>query len=179
MMARRRLIVGSAMMAVFAVCRGGFTQTIAVGTVSRDRGATVTVPVTLTASTSHTAVLVRLNYNSSILGSPSVARGPLLSPSHTLASFSPAPGRFNVAVYADSGMPSFTAKSGALFTLSFYVKPTAPYGVSPITFTTVGTPALPASDLTDILCCVAAHTTQAGSVSVGAAGVTGPWLLYR
>ncbi|MBM3334038.1 hypothetical protein FJY63_05195 [Candidatus Sumerlaeota bacterium] len=158
----------------------GWAQTtVRIGTASGKPGQTVSVPVTLSATTSHTAVLARIQYNSAALESPSVTAGALLSSNHVLDSNSPAPGRFNVAAYAPSGMPSFKAKSGTLFSLMFRIKPTAPVGVSPITFTTVGTPALPSSDLVAITGATVSPSAVAGSVTVSPTAADASWLLYR
>jgi hypothetical protein len=153
--------------------------TLRIGTASGKQGQSVVVQVTLTATTSHTAALVRVQYNAAVLELPAVTSGPLLSRNHALDCNSPTAGRFNVAAYAPSAMPSFTAKSGTLFNLTFKIKPTAPAGVSPIAFTTIGTPALPSADLVGITGGVVTPTATAGSVTVGVAGVGGPWTVYE
>jgi hypothetical protein len=154
-------------------------QTIAVGNSLGVQGGATTVPVTLIAAADYTAVLARFEYDATALTSPSATAGPLLAAGHALDFHSPEPGRVNVAVYADSGMPAFTAQTGTLFTLSFDILPTARLGQSAIRFTTAGTPALPASDLTDTAGGVAPHQKRPGSVTIyGAAGVR-PWMLYE
>jgi hypothetical protein len=163
----------------FAFCAPLSAQSIRIGAVSGKQGQSVSVPVTLTATTTHTAALVRVQYNSAVLENVRVTSGPLLSTNHVLDSYAPAAGRFNVAAYAPSGMPSFTAKSGTLFNLTFRIRPTAPAGTSAITFTTVGTPALPSADLVGITGGVVTPTATAGSVTVGLAGVTQPWPAYE
>jgi hypothetical protein len=154
-------------------------QALRIGTASGKQGEAVSVPVTLTGSTSLTAALVRVQYNSATLEVPAVTSGPLLSANHALDFCAPAAGRFNVAAYAPSGMPSFTAKSGTLFNLIFKIRPTAPAGTSAITFTTVGTPALPSADLVGITGGVVTPTVTAGSVIIGESGVSGPWTAYE
>jgi len=153
-------------------------QTVRIGTASGVQGQTVAVPVTLTATTSHTAALVRVQYDTAVLENVAVTSGALLSPLHTLDSYAPASGRFDMAVYAPSGMPSFKAKTGTLFNLTFRVKSNAPFGVSPITFTTIGTPSLPSADLVGITGAAVTPSIVAGSVTVGPSAADGSWPLY-
>jgi len=153
-------------------------QTVRIGTASGVRGQTVSVPVTLTAPTSHTAALVRVQYNTVALENVRATSGTLLSQIHTLDYYAPAAGRFDVAAYPPSGMPSFRAKSGTLFILNFRIKPTAPSGVSPITFTTVGTPALPSADLVGITGAAVSPSAIAGSVRVVATAADDVWVFY-
>ena len=160
------------------MCPVASAQTVRIGTASGVRGQTVSVPVTLTATTSHTAALVRVQYNAAVLESPSLTAGALLSKSHMPDSYAAAAGRFNVAAYASSGMPSFKAKSGTLFTLIFRIKTTAPIGPSPIIFTAVGAPGLPSSDLVGVAGNVVSPSAIAGSVTVGATAAQDSWLLY-
>lgn len=164
---------------VFGFCADLPAQTIRIGTTSGRQGQTISLPVTLTATSSHTAALVRVQYDTAVLENVGVAAGALLSTGHAVESNAPAAGRFNIAAYAPSGMPSFTAKSGTLFNLTFRIRPTAPAGTSAITFTTVGTPALPSADLVGITGGVVTPTATAGSVTVGLAGVTQPWPAYE
>jgi len=164
---------------VLLISAAASAQTIRIGTASGKQGQTVSVPVTLTGSTSLTAMLVRAQYNSAALEMPAVTSGPLLSRNHALDSYSPAAGRFNVAAYAPSGMPSFAAHNGTLFNMTFRIKPTAPTGASAITFTTVGTPALPSADLVGITGGVVTPTATAGSVTVGVTGVGAQWTVYE
>jgi len=178
-MKRRNREMLAALAILFATCAPSAAQTIAVGTGCGPRGGTVEVPVTLSGQGEYTAVLVRLEYDPAVLTSPSVAAGPLLSAGHALDFHSPEPGRLNVAVYPNVGMPAFAAQSGTLFTLRFHVRPTAPGGESAIGFTTKGTPSLPASDLTDTTGAVAAHTTQEGKVLVGGTAARSSWMLYE
>ena len=178
-MPREGLRMSSFLAMVLLISAAASAQTIRIGTASGKQGQTVSVPVTLTGSTSLTAMLVRAQYNSAALEMPAVTSGPLLSRNHALDSYSPAAGRFNVAAYAPSGMPSFAAHNGTLFNMTFRIKPTAPTGASAITFTTVGTPALPSADLVGITGGVVTPTATAGSVTVGVAGVTQPWSVYE
>jgi len=164
---------------LLAVAYDAGAQTIAVGNGWGVQGETASVPVTLTASADYTAVLARLEYDATALVNPSAAGGPLLAAAHALDFHSPQPGRVNVAVYPDSGMPAFTAQTGVLFTLSFDILPTARLGQSAIGFTTAGTPALPTSDLTDTTGAVALHQTRPGWVLVRGATTVRPWMLYE
>jgi hypothetical protein len=163
----------------FALGAAAGAQTIAVGNGWGVQGGAASVPVTLIASADYTAVLGRFEYDATALTSPSAAAGPLLGAGHVLDFHSPQPGRLNVAVYPDSGMPAFAAQTGTLFTLSFDIPRNARLGQSAIRFTTAGTPALPASDLTNTAGGVAPHQKRPGSVTIyGAAGVR-PWMLYE
>ena len=161
------------------LCSTASAQTIRIGAVSGKQGQTMSVPVTLTGSSSYTAALVRVQYNTAVLENVGVAAGALLSPVHVIESNAPAAGRFDVAVYAPAGMPSFKAKTGTLFSLTFRIKSNAPLGVSPITFTTAGTPSLPSADLVSVSGAAVSPSTVAGSVTVGAAAVGTPWTVYE
>lgn len=163
---------------VFAFGGNLLAQTIRIGAVSGIKGQTVSVPVTLTSVSSHTAALVRVQYNTAVLENVAAMSGPLMSNGHALDSYSPAAGRFDVAVYAPLGMPSFKAKTGTVFNLSFRVKSNAPSGVSPITFTTIGTPSLPAADLVGVTGAAVSPSTVAGSVRVLATAADKTWQLY-
>ena len=174
----KRLTIAATAFSFFFVCSGARAQTIRIGAVSGIRGQSVSVPVTLTATTSHTAGLVRVQYNAAVLENVRVTSGPLISASHALDFYAPAAGRFDVAAYAQSGMPSLKAKSGTLFFLSFRIKPTAPSGLSRITFTTVGTPAMLSADLVGITGAAITPAAIPGSVTVGGAAVDESWLLY-
>jgi hypothetical protein len=176
----KRKYVGSIFLAAMACCIALDlpAQTLRIGAVAGERGKTVSVPVTLTATTSHTAALVRVQYNTAVLENVAATAGPLMSSGHALDSYAPAAGRFDVAVYAPSGKPSFKAKSGTLFNLTFRVKSNAPSGVWPITFTTVGTPSLPSADLVGVTGAAVTPTATAGSVQVVATDASPVWSLY-
>ena len=163
----------------FFLCAVPSAQTIAVGSGSGMRGGAVSVPVSLAGSADYTAALVRVQYDPAILESASAVAGPLASAGHVIDYHSPAAGRLNVTVYADSGMPAFTAQSGTLLTLNFRIKRSATPGDSAITFATSGTPGLPSSDLTDTTGAVANPTATPGSVSVGGTAARESWMLYR
>ena len=178
-MRRRNTESAMAVFALVALCSVASAQTIRIGAAAGIRGQTVSVPVTLTATTSHTAALVRVQYNAAALENVSAAPGALLSPGHALDSNAPAAGRFDVALYAPSGMPSFTAKSGTLLNLTFRIKATAFQGTYPITFTTVGTPALPSADLVGITGAAVTPTAITGSVRVGGTAAEKSWRLYE
>ena len=81
-----------ATVAALVSCSIASAQTLRIGTASGKQGQTVSLPVTLTGSTSLTAVLVRVQYNSAALEMPAVTSGPLLSKSHALDSYAPAAG---------------------------------------------------------------------------------------
>jgi hypothetical protein len=138
----------------------------------------VEVEVELLAPTTMTAALLRVQYDPAMLENPSAMPGPLLSTSHVMDFHAPASGRFNVAVYPLTGLARFTAVRGVLFTLLFDVRRDAPPGISPVRITSVGTPALPGSNLTDSSGAVVAHTMLNGSVTVGGTAARASWMLY-
>ncbi len=162
-----------------AFCSMASAQSLRIGGVVAQRGKTVVLPVTLTAATSHTAALLRVQYNTAVLENAGATTGPLMTSGHALDSHAPALGRFDVAVYAPSGMLSFKAKTGVVFHLTFRVKANAPSGECPITFTTVGTPALPAADLVGITGAAVSPVTYSGSVRIVATEADPAWILYR
>jgi hypothetical protein len=184
-MMRKRIGYVASILAAGVICVGlcgavQTVQTIAIGNVSGPQGSTITVPVTLSVSADCTAALVRLRYDSTPFDSVSVSPGPLLSASHTLDSFSPATGRMNVCVYSPMGAPAFTAKTGVLFNLIFKIEGNAKLGNSAIYLTTVGTPALPNSNLVDTSGTLVTHAVASGSVTVQRLlGVGQSWMLYR
>ena len=142
-------------------------------------GRAISVPVTLTAPSNMTAAFIRVNYDATVLENPSAAAGVLLSSGHVLDFHSPAPGRLNVIVCSSSGAPAFTARSGVLFYLRFDIKEDAPAGVYPLTFTTSGAPALPASNLVNTAGALVAHTQSPGKVTVDRFANARPdWMLY-
>jgi len=172
------LMSKTAVFALVGICTMASAQTIRIGAVAGVQGETVSVPVTLTATASHTAALVRVQYNTAVLENVEVAAGVLLSTRHAIEFNAPAAGRFDVAVYAPSGLPSFTAKTGTLCNLTFRVKTDAPLGVSPIIFTTIGTPSLSSADLVGISGAAVTPSAIAGSITVGATAADSSWSLY-
>ena len=88
------------MLLLLATCQSLHAQTLTIGNTIGTPGAAVSLPLTLGALTPHTAVLVRIEYDAAVLDTPTVSAGALLSPSHLLASSTPAAGRFDVASIA-------------------------------------------------------------------------------
>jgi len=139
---------------------------VSVGHVAARPGGTVNIAVTADAGVDLGGVNLRFETDPGLFVSADVSRGPLLTASHSLAHYMPAPGRLNVAAYAPPGVPSFTGQAGTLFTVSLRVSPSAATGEYPIAFSTTGTPTLASSGLSDMTGTSIAHTTEPGSVTV-------------
>lgn len=161
-----------------ALCAQAPAQKITIAKTWAERGQIVAVDVTLSAPTTMTAALLRLEFDPAMLNNPSAMQGPLVSTSHIIDSHAHATGRVNVGVYPATGARGFTALRGTLFTLFFDVRTTAPARVSPVRVTTVGTPGLPGSNLTNLSGAVVAHTLSNGSVGVGGTAARASWMLY-
>ena len=137
--------VYSILTVMVAFCAVASAQTLDIGSDLAEPGQSISLPVTLTVTADCTAALLRIEYDDTVLENPSVTAGTLVSGSHSIDSYAPEIGRFNISVYADSGAPDFMAQTGTLVNLTFDIKADAPPGNSPIAFTTSGAPDLPAT----------------------------------
>jgi hypothetical protein len=79
-------------------------------------GAALTIPVIVSASQDLAGANVCVEFDPTLLLSPSVVAGPVLDVAeHRIVAGSPEPGRFHVAAWAPPGAPAFKARTGTVF----------------------------------------------------------------
>ena len=176
-----RLRIFALVFFALAVVESAFAApAVVIGTDGGRPGESVSLPVNLTATMNCTALLLRLQFDSTRLKNPSVTAGDLISSGHSMECFSPAPGRVNIAIYATPGAPAFTALSGLLFNLTFRVKAGATPGDAQVKLTNAGTVTRPNANLIKTTGGTAGITVTAGKVTVEAeAEANKSWRQYQ
>lgn len=130
-------------------------------------GGSVEIAVSAAADMDLAGINIRIEYDPAVFTSPAVIRdGTLLHTAHLMDSHSPQAGRFNVVAYAPAGAPSFAARSGKAFSVVLQIRPDAPKGAYPITFTTAGPAFLASSGLSDMGGNRIAHLQSSGQAVV-------------
>ncbi|MBX3728222.1 MAG: hypothetical protein KF858_03480 [Candidatus Sumerlaeia bacterium] len=141
-------------------------QSLAIGAATSRPGDTVSVEVTLDVPLDCAGVLLRLEFDPSILEHPVVERGDILTSGHLIDFFSPAEGRLNVFVAGLSRLESLTARTGVVVRLGFRIRQGTTASFSDISPTQSGLPELPSSNLLDSSGSSIVHTVSPGRIIV-------------
>ena len=155
-------------------------QTVTLGQASAAKGETADVEITIDAPDLAAAVLLRLEFDPEVLEAPQVLAGPLMEAGHTLDTYSPEPGRFNIFIGDLTDNSPFTAQSGVVAIIRFTVKADAQAEYSDVTLTSGGTPTQPVSGLlSESGFYYYDHTVTGGRVLVGQVTGAEGWEEYK